>query len=201
MILPLIYLTLFHGSRHKKIPPRLPERDYFGSRSWRVSRKIKAMIGWLLRTDTVFLQLIFPLQEVVTTRTTLLTLRGWHLGIAFRFKSVWKGKNRTELKLIGLNQFSVRFGSKTIFFGLVVYFGSKPDWTENVQPYTLPKLCMEKLGSFARKPAKTHSLLSYIVFTINFAQTLPSFLRHITHISPPKNNTHTPSKTKKPRTL
>jgi hypothetical protein len=54
------------------------------------------------------------LQEVVTTRTTLLILRGWHLGIAFWFEPVWKGKkpNRTEPKLIGLNQFSVRFGSK-----------------------------------------------------------------------------------------
>jgi len=69
---------------------------------------------WLLRIDTVFLQLFFPLQEVVTTRTTLLILRGWHLGIAFWFEPVWKGKkpNRTEPKLIGLNQFSVRFGSK-----------------------------------------------------------------------------------------
>jgi hypothetical protein len=109
MILPLIYLILLHGSRHKKIPPRLPERDYFGSRSWRVSRKIKVLIDWLLRTDTVFLQLTFPLQEVVTTRTTLLILRGWHLGIAFQFESVWKGKNRTEPKLIGLNWFLVRF--------------------------------------------------------------------------------------------
>jgi len=69
---------------------------------------------WLLRIDTVFLQLFFPLQ-VVTTRTTLLILRGWHLGIAVRFEPVWKGKkpNRTESKLIGLNRFSVRFGSKT----------------------------------------------------------------------------------------
>jgi hypothetical protein len=40
----LIYLILLHGSQHKKIPPRLPEREYFGSRSWRVSRKIKAVI-------------------------------------------------------------------------------------------------------------------------------------------------------------
>jgi hypothetical protein len=28
------------------------------------------------------------------------------------FEPVWKGKNRTEPKLIGLNRFSVRFGSK-----------------------------------------------------------------------------------------
>jgi len=48
-----------------------------------------------------------------------------------------RGKNRTEPKLIGLNRFSVRFGSKTKKnkFGLVVYFGPKPDRTENVQPY------------------------------------------------------------------
>jgi hypothetical protein len=34
---------------------------------------------------------------------------------SFRFEPVWKGKkpNRTEPKLIGLNRFSVRFGSKT----------------------------------------------------------------------------------------
>jgi hypothetical protein len=45
-ILPLIYLILLHGPRHKKIPPWLLERrDYFGSRSWRVSRKIKAVIA------------------------------------------------------------------------------------------------------------------------------------------------------------
>jgi len=94
----------------------------------------------LLRIDTVFLQLFFPLQEVVTTRTTLLILRGWHLGIAFWFEPVWKGKklNRTEPKLIGLNRFSVRFGSKTKKkIGLVFYFGPKPDRTENVQPYFL----------------------------------------------------------------
>ena len=41
----LIYLILLHGSQHKKIPPRLPERDYFGFSSWRVSRKIKAVIA------------------------------------------------------------------------------------------------------------------------------------------------------------
>jgi hypothetical protein len=45
-------------------------------------------------------------------------------------------KNRTEPKLIGLNRFSVRFGSKTKKKnGLVVYFGPKPDRTENAQPY------------------------------------------------------------------
>jgi len=57
----------------------------------------------LLRTDTVFLQLFFPLQEVVTTRTTLLILRGWHLGIAVWFE---RGKNRTEI-----NRFEPVFGS------------------------------------------------------------------------------------------
>jgi len=69
----------------------------------------------LLRIDTVFLQLFFPLQEVVTMRTTLLILTRWHLGIAVQFEPVWKGNkpNRTEPKLIGLNRFSVRFGSKT----------------------------------------------------------------------------------------
>ena len=96
---------------------------------------------WLLRIDTVFLQLFFPLQ-VVTTRTTLLILRGWHLGIAVRFESVWKGKkpNQIESKLIGLNRFSVRFGSvqKLKKNGLVVYFGPKPDGTENAQPYLRP---------------------------------------------------------------
>jgi hypothetical protein len=55
------------------------------------------------------------LQEVVTTRTTLLILTGWHLGIAVRFEPVWKGNklNQTEPKLISLNRFSVRFDSKT----------------------------------------------------------------------------------------
>jgi hypothetical protein len=93
----------------------------------------------LLRIDTVFLQLFFPLQEVVTTRTTLLILRGWHLGIAFWFEPVWKGKkpNRTEPKLIGLNQFSVRFGSKIKKNRFGFYFGPKPDRTENAQPYFL----------------------------------------------------------------
>jgi len=98
MILPLIYLILLHGSQHKKIPPRLLERDYFGFRSWRVFKKIKIMIDRLLRTDTIFLQLFFSLQEVVTTRTTLLILRGWHLGIAFRFESVWKRKKPNQTK-------------------------------------------------------------------------------------------------------
>jgi len=51
---------------------------------------------WLLRIDTVFLQLFFPLQEVVTTRTTLLILTGWHLGIAVRFEPVWKGNKPNE---------------------------------------------------------------------------------------------------------
>jgi len=88
---------------------------------------------WLLRIDTVFLQLCFPLQEVVATRTALLILRGWHLGNAFRFESVWKGKkpNRTEPKLIGLNRFSVRFGSKTKknknWFGCLFWSKTKPN--------------------------------------------------------------------------
>jgi hypothetical protein len=90
------------------------------------------------------LQLFFPLQEVVTTRTTLLILRGWHLGIAVRFEPVWKGKkpNQIESKLIGLNRFSVRFGSvqKLKKNGLVVYFDPKPDRTENAQPYIQLKL-------------------------------------------------------------
>jgi hypothetical protein len=45
--------------------------------------------------------------------------------------------NRTEPKLIGLNRFLVRFGSKTKKkkISLVVYFGPKPDQTENAQPY------------------------------------------------------------------
>jgi hypothetical protein len=46
-------------------------------------------------------------------------------------------KNRTEPKLIGLNRFSIRIGSKTKKKkknNLVVYFGSKPDQTENAQP-------------------------------------------------------------------
>jgi len=114
------------------------------------------------------------------------------------------GREKTEPNRTKINWFELVFGSVQKLkkkFSLVVYFDSKPDRTENVQLYTLPKLCMEKLGSFARKPAKTHSLLSYIVFTIKFAQTLPSFLRHITYISPLKNNTHTPNKTEKPRTL
>jgi len=48
------------------------------------------------------------------------------------FEPVWKGKkpNQTEPKLIGLNRFSVRFGSKKII-SLVVYFGLKPDQTGN----------------------------------------------------------------------
>jgi hypothetical protein len=48
-----------------------------------------------------------------------------------------RGKNRTEPKLIGLNRFSVRFGSKTKKNkkGLVIYFGPKPDRTKNAQPY------------------------------------------------------------------
>ena len=54
------------------------------------------------------------------------------------FEPVWKGEkpNQTEPKLIGLNRFSVRFGSKTKKnkIGLVVYFGPKPDRTENAQP-------------------------------------------------------------------
>jgi hypothetical protein len=54
------------------------------------------------------------------------------------FEPVWKGKklNRTEPKLIGLNRFSVRFGSKNYIkkIGLVVYFGLKPDRTGNAQP-------------------------------------------------------------------
>jgi hypothetical protein len=66
---------------------------------------------WLLRTDTVFLQLFFPLQEVVTMRTTLLILRRWHLGIAFRFEPVWKGKkpNRTKINRFEPVFSSVRF--------------------------------------------------------------------------------------------
>jgi hypothetical protein len=54
------------------------------------------------------LQLFFPLQEVVTTRTTLLILTGWHLGIVVRFEPVWKGNkpNRTEI-----NRFEPVFGS------------------------------------------------------------------------------------------
>jgi len=44
---------------------------------------------------------------------------------------------QTEPKLIGLNRFSVRFGSKTKKNGLVVYFGPKPDRTENAQPYSM----------------------------------------------------------------
>jgi hypothetical protein len=45
-------------------------------------------------------------------------------------------KNRTEPKLIGLNRFSVRFGSNFFLkkFGLVVYFGLKPNRTGNAQP-------------------------------------------------------------------
>jgi hypothetical protein len=44
---------------------------------------------------------------------------------------------KTEPKLIGLNRFSVRFGSKTKKNkkGLVIYFGPKPDRTKNAQPY------------------------------------------------------------------
>jgi len=84
----------------------------------------------LLRTDTVFLQLFFPLQEVVTTRTTLLILRGWHLGIAFRFEPVLEEKktkpNRTEI-----NRFEPVFGSVRFKnlkkIGMVVYFGPKLD--------------------------------------------------------------------------
>jgi len=44
-----------------------------------------------------------------------------------------KKPNRTEPKLIGLNRFSVRFGFQKKI-GLVVYFGPKPDRTENAQP-------------------------------------------------------------------
>lgn len=57
------------------------------------------------------------------------------------FEPVWKGKkpNRTEPKLIGLNRFSVRFGSVRFKklkkkFSLVIYFGLKPDRTGNAQP-------------------------------------------------------------------
>jgi hypothetical protein len=52
------------------------------------------------------------------------------------FEPVWKGKkpNRTEPKLISLNRFSVQFKKLKKKFGLVVYFGSKPDRTENTQP-------------------------------------------------------------------
>jgi hypothetical protein len=55
--------------------------------------------------------------------------------------SVWTGlegkkPNRTELKLIGLNQFSVRLSSKIKKkIGLVVYFGPKPNRIKNAQPY------------------------------------------------------------------
>jgi hypothetical protein len=42
-------------------------------------------------------------------------------------------KNRTELKLIGLNWFLVRFGSKTKKISLVFYFGPKSDRIENAQ--------------------------------------------------------------------
>ncbi|KAL9378021.1 hypothetical protein Peur_029356 [Populus x canadensis] len=55
------------------------------------------------------------------------------------FEPVWKEKklNRTKPKLIGLNRFSARFGSKNIYkkFNLIVYSGSKPDQTRNAQPY------------------------------------------------------------------
>jgi len=41
-------------------------------------------------------------------------------------------KNRTELKLIGLNRFSVRFGSnfffKKIRFGCLFWFKTEPNW-------------------------------------------------------------------------
>jgi hypothetical protein len=45
-------------------------------------------------------------------------------------RPVWKGKNRTEPKLIGSNRFSVRFKNFFKKIGLVVYFGPKPDRTE-----------------------------------------------------------------------
>jgi hypothetical protein len=55
-------------------------------------------------------------------------------------------KNRTEI-----NQFEPVFGSvKKLLknnFGLVVYFGSKPDRTENAQPYAKPTNTSKKVGS------------------------------------------------------
>jgi len=44
-------------------------------------------------------------------------------------------KNQTEQKLIGLNQFLVRFDSKTKKkIDLIIYFGPKPNRTKKVQP-------------------------------------------------------------------
>jgi hypothetical protein len=48
-----------------------------------------------------------------------------------------RGKNQTGPKLIGLNRFLVRFKKLKQKFGLVVYFGSKPDRTRNAQPYKI----------------------------------------------------------------
>jgi hypothetical protein len=45
-------------------------------------------------------------------------------------------KNQTEQKLIGLNQFLVRFDSKTKKkIDLIIYFDPKPNRTKNIQPY------------------------------------------------------------------
>jgi hypothetical protein len=44
-------------------------------------------------------------------------------------------KNQTEPKLIGVNQFSFRFDSKTKKkIDLIVYFDPKPNRTKKVQP-------------------------------------------------------------------
>ena len=55
----------------------------------------------------------------------------------FRFKLVWKGKkpNRTWSVRTGFRFGSVRFKNlKKNNFGLIAFFGPKPDQTENAQP-------------------------------------------------------------------
>jgi hypothetical protein len=131
MILPLIYLILLHGSRHKKIPPWLPERDYFGSRSWRVSRKIKAVIA---KNWYYFFAIFFFFCKMLQQREQ----RCWFLeddilALHFGLNRFGKEKNRAKI-----NRFELVFGSvqklKIIIIYLVVYFDPKPDRTENAQP-------------------------------------------------------------------
>jgi hypothetical protein len=53
---------------------------------------------------------------------------------------VWKGKkpNRTEHGRFEMVFGSIRFKKlKKNNFGLIAYFGSKPDRTENAHPYTM----------------------------------------------------------------
>ena len=72
-------------------------------------------------------------------------------------------KNQTEQKLIGLNQFLVRFDSKTKKkIDLIIYFGSKPNRTKNIQHYI--KLSQKQIYFYIYFSV---SLTSYISLNIN----------------------------------